>query len=33
MKLLNARLTAVNLNCHIVEAQVVIAISSGSCRD
>ena len=30
MKVLNARLTAVNLNCDIVEAQVVIAISSGS---
>jgi len=33
MKLLHAELTAVNLKCHIIEAQVATAISSGSCRD
>ena len=33
MKLLNAKLTAVNLKFHISEAQVATVISYGTCRD
>ena len=33
MKLLNSKLTAVNLKFHIIEAQVATVISFGTCRD